>query len=187
MNKADLLFQINAVINAKRVYRETAAEFVINHPETFPFLLELVFADKKRTSIKAAWVLEFVCHENLELILPELDFFIDNLKIIKEESALRPITKVCNFILNGDYYHPKTPKIILILSQEQSNKLIENNFAWLIDKHKIATQVFAMDNLFVLCKNSEWVSQELRLLLQKEITHKSAAYQAHARKILKKI
>ncbi len=187
MNKSDLLFQIDAIINAKREYRDNATNFVINYPETFPYLIELVFENKKRNSIKAAWVMELVCHENLELLIPHLDFFIENINLIKEESALRPIAKICNFILNGDYYHPKTSKIIPILNEEQYNKLIENNFAWLIDNHKVATQVYAMDSLFILSKNIDWVAYELRLVLQKEITHKSAGYKAHARKVLKEI
>lgn len=187
MNKSDLLFQIDAIINAKRAYRDKATEFVVNNPETFSYLIELVFENKKRASIKAAWVLELVCHENLELLIPHLDFFTENLNLIKEESALRPITKVCNFILNGDYYHPRSSKVIPILNERQANLLIENSFAWLIDDHKIATQVFAMDNLFILSKNAEWVAQELRLVLQKETTNKSAGYQAHARKILQQI
>lgn len=76
MNKSELLFQIDAIINAKREYRDNAAEFVINYPETFSYLIELVFQNKKRASIKAAWVMELVCHENLELLIPQLDFFL---------------------------------------------------------------------------------------------------------------
>lgn len=187
MSRSDLLFQIEAIINAKRIYRDSAANFVIRYPENFPFLIDLVFKNQQRTSIKAAWVLELICHDNLELMIPYIDYFIENLNKIKAESALRPIAKVCNFILNGEYYKPKSAKIITILSKNQKNKLVESNFDWLIESHKIASQVFAMDNLFVLSKSSKWVSSELKLVLQQNFINSSAGYQAHARKILNKI
>jgi len=187
MNKSDLLFQIDAVKNAKRKYRDKATEFVLEHPETFPFLINLVFDNKNRSSIKATWVLELVCHENLNLITPFMDFFISNLKKITGESAIRPIAKICNFLLNGNYYQPKNNKISILFTKEQENKLIESNFDWLIENHKVATQVYAMDNLLLLSKESKWISEELKLALQKDYLLKSAGYQARARKILKKL
>lgn len=187
MNKSDLLFQIDAISNAKRIYRDKASKFVIDYPETFPFLIELAFDTKNHSSVKAAWVLELVCHENLNSIEPFIDFFIDNLQKIKAESALRPIAKICNFLLNGNYYQPKKDKINTNLTEEQRVKIIESNFDWLIEDHKIASQVFAMDNLYFLSKNYKWISDELKLALQKDYPFKSAGYQAHARKILKEL
>jgi len=44
-----------------------------------------------------------------------------------------------------------------------------------------------MDNLLLLSKESKWISEELKLALQKDYLLKSAGYQARARKILKKL
>lgn len=179
MNKNDLINQINKIINAKRVYRDTATNFVLDNPETFSFLLELVFENQDRTAIKSAWVLELVCQKNILLIKKHLDLFINHINTITDESALRPTSKVCSFIVNA-YQNNK-----LELTNTQKEIIIETNFDWVIANHKIATQVFAMDTLYTLGKEYDWVHTELQLILEKNAGTGSPGYQSHAKKILK--
>jgi len=181
MNKNDLVKQINTVINAKRVYRNTATDFVIKNDELFPFLLELVFENQNRINIKSAWVLELVCQKNIVLLKNHLNYFINNLNRITDESALRPISKVCSFIANA-YQNNKFK-----LTNSQKENIIETNFDWVIANHKIATQVFAMDTLFILGKEYDWVHTELQLILEKNASTGSPGYQSHAKKILHKL
>ncbi|MDH3322223.1 MAG: adenylosuccinate lyase, partial [Flavobacteriaceae bacterium] len=180
--KIDLTDQIDLLKNAKRIYRDTATDFVIKNPEVFPFLLEMVFDhDNKRAAIKSAWVLELVCQKNIFLIQNHLDYFIDHIYKIKDESALRPMAKVCAFIAESN-----TAKEFR-LTEDQKEKMISANFDWLIGQHKIATQVYAMDTLYLLGKEFNWVHDELKLILEKNTSASSAGYQAHAKKILHRL
>ncbi len=182
MNKNDLLKELCSIKNAKRVYRDRASNFVIQNPEVFPFLLELIFKNKTKTSIKAAWVFELVCFENLNLMVSHINLFTNKLRKITDESALRPIAKVCFFITKAFYINNE---IKLKLTDENKDQIIEANFDWLIEDHKVATQAFAMDTLYLFGKESDWIHRELKLILEKNAGSGSAGYQAHARKILK--
>ena len=186
MNKSDLINELNSLKNAKRVYRDKSASFVLKHPETFPFLLEIVFENSLKFSVKAAWVLELVCFENINLIAKYLNYFTNNITRITDESALRPLSKVCFFITNAYFLKNKNP-IKNHLTNKNIDQIIENNFDWLIENHKIATQVFAMDTLYLFGKEYDWIHQELKLVLEKDTSTKSVGYQSHAKKVLKEL
>ncbi len=186
MDKNDLITELNSFKTAKRIHRDKSTKFVLNHSETFPFLLELVIEDQNRINIKAAWVFELVCFENISLLVKHLPYFSKNLKKIHHESALRPIAKVCAYICKTHFSY-KENKLYQWLSKEEMQFIVESNFDWLVGDHKVATKVFAMETLFFLGFEIDWVHDELRLTLEKNIIHNSAGYQAHAKKILKNI
>ena len=62
--------------------------------------------------------------------------------------------------------------------------MIEVGFDWLIGNQKVAVKVYAMEMLFLLGKNIDWVRQELQLIIELNITKESAAYKARGKKIL---
>jgi len=186
VNKSDLISELNSWHTAEKANRDQSAKFVLDHPETFSFLIELVFEGQERINIKSAWILELVCIENIHLISTYLDYFSQNLTKITNESALRPIAKVCSFIASA-YYSGSEDEIHKILTKNNIQLMIESNFDWLIGKHKIACKVFAMDTLLLFGAETDWVHEELKLILEQNIIHESAGYLAHAKKILKKL
>jgi len=186
VNKKDLISELNSWNTAERAFRNQSAKFVLDHPETFPFLIKLVFEGQERIHIKAAWILELVCIENIFLISSYLDYFSKNLVKITNESALRPIAKVCSFIA-GAYYSNSNNDIHNRLSENNTELIIESNFDWLIGKHKIACKVYAMDTLFLFGSETNWVHKELKLIIEQNIIHESPGYLSHAKKILKKL
>ena len=186
MNKNDLITELNSIRTAERIQRDSSAIFILDHPETFPFLIELVFEGQERIHIKAAWILELVCIENISLISAYLDYFSRNLTKITNESALRPIAKVCFFIVDT-YFSGSDNTIRDKLTKDHRQRITENNFDWLIENHKVATKAFAMDTLFFLGLEIDWIHEELKLILEKNMIHNSAGYKTRARKILKKL
>lgn len=60
-------------------------------------------------------------------------------------------------------------------------------FNWLITEQKVACQVPAMTCLALLGMESNWIHEELKQILIKNIPNKSAGYKARARKVLKEI
>jgi len=184
MKKSHIIQQLEAVKNAKRVYRDKAASYVLDHPEEVPELISLVFDIKSPLHIKAAWVLELVCIENISLMGLYATGFLKNMKLIVHESALRPVSKIC-FFISKTYFSDNNN--CFELSKESVDQIIECNFDWLIEEHKVATQVYAMDTLQLWGKQFKWVQEELKLILQKKMNSGSKGYQAHARKLLKNL
>ena len=69
----------------------------------FPKLMDIVFMAHDKTSIHAAWVFEYVCAENIYVIIPHLDNFTTNFHKLQFDSAIGPVAKVCEFIAK-EYY-----------------------------------------------------------------------------------
>jgi len=186
MNKADLLVQINAMPNAKRVYRDGVTAFVIENKETIPFLVELTFGDKKKVAIRSSWVLELVCIQNINYLVPKLDFFIENIDRPSDESILRPLAKIC-FLITQAYYSKINHQVRLKMTEKHKNTIIEVAFDWLINEHNVANHVYAMDTLFLFGNEYDWIPTELRLILEKHLPLASPGYQVRAKRILKKL
>jgi len=184
MKKSRLIQELEAVKNAKRTYRDKAASYVLDHPEDIPELINLVFDVKSPLHIKAAWVLKLACIEKISLMGPHATAFLKNMKLIVHESALRPVSKVC-YLISKTYF--SDGNTYFDLDKESVDQIIECNFDWLIEEHKVATQVFAMDTLELWGKQYKWVKEELKLILQKKTNSGSKGYQAHARKLLKNL
>jgi len=183
VNKVSLVQQLNSIENAKRVSRLRVADLVLENSILFKHLLEIVFDIDNKLSIKAAWVLEFVCVEKLEWLAPQLNYFTKNIGKLKFGSAIRPIAKICE-LLAKEYISNNDSVIKNSLTKEHINVLIEVGFNWLIGKQKVAVKAYTMEMLFLVGKNHDWVHEELQLIIQQNISLESAAYKARGKKVL---
>lgn len=180
MTNSFLIEQLDAMQNAKRVNRERVANLVITNPELMPYLIPLVFDVNNKISIKAAWTLEIVCEKKLIELVPYLDTFTQNIGNIRFDSAVRPASKICNFLAIA-YNSKKENAIKQFLSKKHIDKIIESGFDWMISNYKVATKAYAMNALFLLGKNYDWVHTELKLILEQNIPKESAAYKARGK------
>lgn len=176
-------------LNFPRAYRKTRleiAQWVIDHPENFSELLNICFKVDDKISHKAAWILEFVCAEKIEMLLPHLDLFFKNIPKTKKDQAVRPFSKIC-LMLTKQYYIKKNELVMNSLKPKHRQTITECCFDWLITNQKVACQAYAMDALFLLGTETEWIHPELRITLEQNISSKSAAYKARGRITLEKI
>ncbi len=180
MTKFYLIEKLEAMQNAKRENRLRVANLVVENPALMPFLIELVFEVENKQSIKAAWTLELVCEQQLNLLIPYLATFVTKINTLKFDSAVRPASKICNFLAIA-YLSKKNPLITKNLTSKYINSIIETGFDWMISNHKVATKAYTMNALFLLGKNDDWVHEELKLILEQNIQKESAAYKARGK------
>ena len=175
---------LKSVRNAKRVYRDQGAEAILRQPELIPFAIECLYSDNKSNSIKSAWILELVCLFEIRLLLPYLEQFTSRLSSLEQESAIRPVSKICSLICHHCNLNPCSSH-----SQDTNWKIniVEASFEWLTGEHKVAAQVFAMESLYLLGQDSDWILDELYSILDKDYPKRSSGYQSRARKIMDKI
>lgn len=186
MNKDVLVEQLELLENAKRVNRLRVSNFVFNNPTLFPHLLELSFDATNKKSIKAAWILELVCTEKLDWLAPHLNYFTQNIKQLKFDSAVRPASKICMFLAKA--YASKNDSFVKeILTKNHIDKIIETGFDWMISNHKVATKAYTMETLLLFGKNYSWVHNELKLILEQNMASESPAYKARGRITLNRI
>lgn len=180
MTKTYLITQLENIANAKRENRMRVTNLVLENPELLPFLLEIVFNSQDKTAIKAAWILELVCLENISLLVPHFNFFIENIKSLNHDSAVRSASKICMLLAQT---HSKKTNLLIsnTLTKKHIDTIIETGFDWLISKHKVATKAYAMTTLYLLGKNTDWVHEELKLIIQQNMVTESAAYKARGK------
>ncbi len=186
MNKQSLLELLDTKVTSTRENRSRIATVVLNDQSLFQILLQITFDADNPVSVKAAWVLEFVLNKKLDWLIPHFDYFTNNLSLIYRDSAVRPTAKICEF-LSKSYTSNKPPLIKDKLTTQHINKIIEAAFDRLINEHKVAVKVYSMEALFLFGKEFDWVHNELRLLIQQEISNGSPAYKARGKRTLLKI
>ena len=187
MNTMDKQFLISALKNMenpKRENRQMVANIVYEQQDLFEHLLALTFLVDDKLSIKAAWVLEWVCtHGRLEWIIPHLDEFTQNISKVHFDSAIRPCAKICEHIATA--YTSKTINNFQhSLNQEHIDLIIETGFDWLITPQKIAVRAYTMTTLYLFGLEKDWVQPELAHLINTKIIKESAGCKARGKKVL---
>lgn len=171
-------------VNAYRENRLMAAQYVLENQHLFGELVTICFSPEDKNNHKACWILEFVSYEELIWLQPHLDFLCSNLKVLKDESAIRPIAKVVQLLVKSHY---KKNDDSILLSEENLQDCIEASFDWLINDVKVATKAYSIRTLYVLGNHYDWIHPELQIILNKDYGDHSAAYKAVAKEVLKKI
>lgn len=179
MKSEILIKKLNYQSPTKEVRLEVA-HWVIENPETFPQLLEICFKASDKTSYKAAWVLEYVCTEKMELLVPYFDLLFENLPKIYLDQAVRPFSKICLMLAKLNYTK-KEELIVSHLKQLHKKIMTECCFDWLISNQKVATEAYAMSSLYYLGTEIDWIHIELKQIIQQNIVSKTGAYKARGR------
>lgn len=185
MSPAELYDKLRYV-KASRENRMKYALMVLNEPILMEPLMNIMFKVEDKISSRAAWVFEFVCKENLEAILPLLDKFTKGLKQVHLDSTVRPVAKVCELLVIA-YFSKKENRIKTTISSIHKDRIVEACFDWMITEQKIAPKAYAMNSLYLLGKEFDWIHPELITILQQEYPNESSGYKARARHIIGQI
>jgi len=170
--------------NSHRPVRDKISGYVLEHGECFGTLLKMALDISDEDHHKACWNLELVLESKIEWIKPHLDNFCDRLQYFTDESALRSISKICQFIAQAEF---PIRGLGNFASDDQLQKIASATFDWLIDERKVATKAYSMRTLYLLGKRYDWIYPELKEVLSKDFPHHSAAYKAAAKQLLLKI
>jgi len=183
---SEALYQELNYVNHSREKRLYYANLVIANPDLIPKLLEILFMVDDKISCRAAWVFEFMCGEHIETAIPHLDVFTENIHKVHLDSAVRPVTKVCEYLIKA-YYSKSENKIKAALTEAHQERIIESCFDYMINDGKIAPKAYAMNTLYLLGQDFDWIHPELIIILERDYQKQSSGFKARARHILKKL
>lgn len=169
--------------SAARKSREENKNFVLAHPEMLSDLIRYAFDSTDKDAHKACWILEFVSIQHIGWLQPYLDFICNSFGNLKDESAIRPIAKICQLLVIAHFRKDSTIR----LSEDHMQKITEACFDWLINDVKVAPKAYSMRALFLLGRHFDWIPPELQIILGQNYHQQSAAYKAAAKEILKKL
>lgn len=167
---------------AGRMDREKNRNLAIRDENFLQTVTTVAFNPNDKNHHKACWILELVCEKKLKLFTPYIDIFCKILPDLKNDSAIRPMSKICLFLAKSNHRANG-----ITLSQLQETQIIEICFDWLIREEKVAAKVYAMKALFVFGKKYDWVYPELKNIIQQDYANHTPAYQAATRNLLKKL
>jgi len=162
------------------------ANMVLENSDLVVPLLEITFDVDNPLSSKACWILEYVAKEDLSYILPHINFFSDNMNSVKLDSSVRPMAKICEYLIKA-YFSKNKNKTQKTLTPKHLEQIATSCFDWLIGDHKVAAKVYAMTSLLLLGRKFEWIHPELKMVLQLNYASGSSAYKARARMTLEKL
>lgn len=181
----DELYNNLSYVNHSRENRQKYAQLVLNNPELLPLVVKLALRVDDKQSPRAAWLLEFVAREKLSAIFPILDLLLPNMKTVYKDAAVRPMAKICEYLIEA--YYKFTHGIRDVLTKEQLEIIIENCFDWMINDEKVAVKAYSMNVLYLLGNDYDWIHPELITILKRDYANQSAAFKARSRHILKKL
>ena len=162
--------------------RKMVSNYAMKNENYLNEMIEFAFDIDHELHVKAFWSLDLVCEKKLKQFVAYIEDFCIILPKIKDDSALRPATKIAFFLTKSN--HRKNG---ISLTQEQEHNLIEALLDRLIQDEKVASKAYAMKALFVLGKKYDWIYEELKPILSQDYSNHSAGYKAAARNILKRM
>jgi len=175
-------YQQIANSTAHRPIRDLLSGLVLKDKRLLPELTTIAFNIKDKNHHKACWIAELVLDARIEWLQEYLDKFCTALPSFTNESAMRPMSKICLFAIQHREKHPDFLKI------PQVQQINEACFDWLINpKTKVATKAYAMRTLYLIGKKEGWIHPELIRILSEDASKHTAAYKAAAKDVLKKI
>lgn len=168
--------------SAYRKDREQNRNLALRNPDYLNEIIQLSHDLNDKSHHKAYWILELICEKKLKAFIPFIESFLETIPKLKNDSAIRPASKICLFLAKSNHRANG-----ISLSQLQETQIIETCLDWLIRDEKVAAKATAIKALFVLGKKYDWIHDELKTILQQDYANHSAAYKAVARNTLKKI
>ena len=173
--------------NPKRENRQRVANIVLENQNLIKELVSITFDVENKLSIKAAWILEWICtHHHLNWIIPYLDEFSSQISNVKFDSSIRPCAKICEHLATA-YYSKNENEIKQSLTTIQIDTIIETGFDWLITPQKIAVRAYTMTFLYLFGLEKDWIHPELKHLIESKIIHESKGCKARGKHILQLI
>ncbi|WP_405210649.1 adenylosuccinate lyase [Dokdonia sp. Asnod2-E02] len=171
-------------VNHSREKRAYYAQLIVDNPGAMRHVLEILFMVDDPRSNRAGWLAEFATKMNITIILPHLDYFTKHMHTVYQDSALRPVAKICEY-LTISYYTEKHPETRKMLLSSHKNCIIECGFDWLITDQKVAVKAYTLTSLYHLGTETDWVHPELKRFMEDGYHTGSAAFKARCRHVKK--
>jgi len=173
-------------VNHSRAKRKFYAELVIDNPHLMKDVLDIVFQIDDPISCRAAWVAEFVCKTNLAPLYDHLDYFTEHMQKVHQDSAVRPVAKICEYLCLS-YFKQMDTLSRKHISNLHKERITEACFDWLITEQKVAPKAYSLTSLFYLGTEYEWIHPELHRIMEDDYHKGSAAYKARCRHMFENI
>lgn len=145
-------------------------------------VLDLCFNPNAQIAFRAAWLLENIEKLSAQHFLTICSDFMQRYTKQNNLSGQRHFTLIMMRLTKADgmrFYK---------LKPEDFDEVLAATFLWILNpKTPVAVQCNAIDVIFQLAKYHEWVLDELKVILEKNLVSNSAALISRSKRILKRM
>lgn len=143
-------------------------------------VLELSFDENPQVAFRAAWLLENIVIEYPYLFEREVKDFLKCYHLQKNESAKRCFSKIAIIVLQWAALYK--------VSYKHFEYCLSASFDWLLnDNTSVAIKCNCIDLIYDLSHHENWILEELKPILEKNLLTDSPALLSRIKKILKAI
>ena len=155
-----------------RAQSEKIAKWVGSDPGRYAELAELFLNDEYRVCQRAAWVLSVVSEKHTDIATPHLPAMVKKISEPGVPVAVkRNVIRILQFVEIPEDLHGDVMNICFELLGDL--------------RETIAVRVFSLTVLARLAKTYPDIRQELRIIIEDELSHQpSAAFKSRAKKLL---
>ena len=166
------LRELIMVENSRR-NTDLVADLILKKPDLFEDLFTIYLLNEEPISRRAAWIVDTISEKRPELVIPYVDIMVENLPGFSHDgmkrSTLRMLTQ-------------------LPLPLKEPGVLLDVCFDWLTSRDEsVAVKVYAMDILYLFTTVEPDLKKELADSIEWRMQEESAGFNAHGKKILKKL
>lgn len=83
--------------------RKMVSNFALKDKKNLNELISIAFDINHELHVQAFWSLDLVCEKKMKLFVPYIERFCEILPAIKNDSALRPATRICLFLAKSNH------------------------------------------------------------------------------------
>ncbi|WP_316830014.1 hypothetical protein [Pedobacter aquatilis] len=147
-------------------------------------LIDVSFHHDEQIGFRAAWILERVYSQYEERFLPFARYFLAQLPLQHNLSALRHYVKILAFMTDKK----ASAEIKKVIEAYEMDTIVEVVFAWLIDeKIPVAVKSHCLNILANLIPKHEWIKNELSETMEFLVDKESIAFFAKVKQIRKQL
>lgn len=147
-------------------------------------LIDLSFHKDEQIGFRAAWILERIYSNHQERFLSQANYFLDMLPQQHNPSALRHYVKILAFMTGKK----ASSEIKAIISNYETDNIVEVVFAWLIDENiPVAVKSHCLNILANMIPKYHWIKEELVDTMEFLVDKESIAFFAKVKQIRKQL
>lgn len=181
--QSDLLLAIiKSTLSKKKV--EELAKTIVESEFPLDELIDLTFHPEEQVGFRASWILENIYLNNTLSFIPYTHYFLTKFQYQQNLSSRRHFGKILALMTSKKAPFP----IHVIVSQYESDELVETVFNWLIDDQvPVAVKSHCLNILANLSKKHDWIKDELLETMNFLVDKESIAFYAKAKQIRKQL
>jgi hypothetical protein len=176
LKKNDQIMDLKSLLpDTSRQVAEIAARFIIEKPEYFEQMMEMALGDERKMAMRGSRVIYSIYGLKPELVEPYKINIIHRFKDLKHEASKRNLLRL---------YIGSTKQ----LDEECLGILLEHCFTYLeCSSTEIAVKVYSLEIILEVAQYIPELKAELRNIIELQYSTASAAFQARAIRMLKKL